>query len=337
MGTRSADGTGFAAGSLIMMKQLMTLAGILALQACAIGEEGSSADRAVAENGVAPTTPLPNGQRVGFILAHGLAGSVDSYDPAIVTALAADGFYVLRDAVPPVDSVATRAASLATQVDAFIATNKLDRVHIIAHSMGGLDSRYLISSLGYASKIASLTTLETPHRGSPLADIALGITHSLTASQEDALLALTDVLGPDVNSAQVHRALVDLAEASAPAFNAANPDRAGVTYYSYAGYSTLFGVSNWNADDLCSSTGVTTPSPASLPGELQLTGPIVGGFWLRPHDGVVPVDSAMWSGFLGCIPTDHLDMTRAGVKDAADLDLPLVPFYRQIAARVVGL
>jgi triacylglycerol lipase len=320
-----------------MMKQLMTLAGILAVQACATGDEGVAAGPAIAENGVAPTAPLPNGQRIGFVLAHGLAGSIDSYDPAIVAALQADGFYVLRDAVPPVESVATRAAVLATQVDTFITANKLDRVHLIAHSMGGLDSRYLISSLRYASKITSLTTLETPHRGSPLADLALGITHSLTASQEDAILALTDVLGPDVNSAQVHRALVDLAEANAPAFNAANPDAPGVTYYSYAGYSTLFGVSNWNADDLCSSTGVETPSPSSLPGELQLTGPIVGGLWLRPHDGVVPIESAMWTGFLGCIPTDHLDMTRAGVKDPADLDLPLVPFYRQVAARAAGL
>lgn len=319
-----------------MMKHLMVLAGVLAMQACATGDDGSTSF-AVPEKGATPTAPLPNGQRIGFILAHGLAGSVDSYDPAIVAALQADGFYVLRDSVPPVESVATRAAVLATQVDNFITTNKLDRVHIIAHSMGGLDSRYLISSLRYASKIASLTTLETPHRGSPLADIALGITHSLTASQEDALLAFTDVLGPDVSSAQVHRALVDLAEDTAPAFNNANPDAAGVTYYSYAGYSTLFGVSNWNADDLCSSTGVATPSPSSLPGELRLTGPIVGGIWLRPHDGVVPIDSAMWTGFQGCIPTDHLDMTRAGVKDAADLDLPLVPFYRQIAARVAGL
>jgi hypothetical protein len=30
-------------------------------------------------------------------------------------------------------------------------------------------------------------------------------------------------------------------------------------------------------------------------------------------------------------------MTRAGVKDPADLDLPLVPFYRQVAARAAGL
>jgi triacylglycerol lipase len=288
------------------------------------------------ENGVAPTSPSPTGERVGFVLAHGLAGSVDSFDPAIVTALQADGFYVLRDAVPPIDSVAHRAASLATQVDTFITANKLDHVHIIAHSMGGLDSRYLISSLHYDGKIASLTTLGTPHRGSPLADIALGLTSSIAASAEDAILALTDILGPGIDSADVDLALTDLAEATAPAFNAANPDAAGVTYYSYAGYSTLFGVRNFNASDLCSTTGVATPKPSSLPGELQLTGPIVGGLWLRPHDGVVPIDSATWTGFLGCIPADHLDMTRAGSKDAADLDLDLVPFYRQIAARAAA-
>ncbi len=193
------------------------------------------------------------------------------------------------------------------------------------------------STLSYAAKITSLTTLGTPHRGSPLADIALGITDSLTASQADAILALTDVLGPDVGADQLDQVLLDLAEASAPAFNAANPDAAGVTYYAYAGYSTLFGVGNPHADALCSATGVATPRPSSLPGELQLTGPIIGGLSLRPHDGVVPIDSAQWTGFLGCIPTDHLDMTRAGAKTAAKLDLALVPFYRDIAARVGAL
>jgi triacylglycerol lipase len=317
-----------------MRKALIALAGALGLQACALG--GSHRD-AAPQSGVAPTSPSPTGQRIGFVLAHGLGGSVDSFDPAIVSALQADGFYVLRDAVPPVDRVATRAAALADQVDAFTAAHQLDQVHVIAHSMGGLDARYLISSLGFADRIASLTTLGTPHRGSPLADIALGITHSLSASQQDAILAWTDVLGPGVDAGQLHRALEDLAEANAPAFNAANPDAAPVTYRSYAGYSTLLGVPNLRASSFCSSTGVATPHPSSLPGELQLTGPIIGGFTLRPHDGVVPIDSAEWTGFLGCIPTDHLDMTRAGAKDAADLDLALVPFYRRIAARAAGL
>jgi triacylglycerol lipase len=320
-----------------MLKTLTILAGVLALQACAAG--GADGSPETAQTGVAPTRPSANGQRVGIILAHGLAGSVDSFDPAIEAALANDGFYVLRDAVPPVDSVAHRAAALATQVDDFVASNQLDKVHIIGHSMGGLDSRYLISTLGYADKIASLTTVGTPHRGSPLADVGLGLTDDVGTTAEDAILALTGAfgLGDDITSAQIDLALVDLAEANAPAFNAANPDAPAVKYFSYAGYSTLFGVPNLKAFALCSSTGVKTPSPSSLPGELNLTGPIISGGTFRPHDGVVPIDSAKWTGFLGCIPTDHLDMTRAGEKAAADLDLDLVSFYRGIGKRVGAL
>jgi triacylglycerol lipase len=146
------------------------------------------------------------------------------------------------------------------------------------------------------------------------------------------------VLGPDVTAEQLNRALVDLAEANAPAFNAANADAAGVAYYSYAGYSTLFGVDNPYADDACAAPGATTPAPSPLPGLLQLTGPIVaGGLELRPHDGVVPIDSARWGQFLGCLPTDHLDMTRAGTKPADELEIDLVAFYRQAAARAAAL
>jgi triacylglycerol lipase len=319
-----------------MLKHLSLLAALLAVQACA---SGGTDPQETAQTGVAPTRPLASGQRVGIVLAHGLAGSVDSFDPAIVTALQGDGFFVLRDAVPPVDSVAHRAAQLASQVDAFVASNQLDKVHIIAHSMGGLDSRYLISTLGYADKITSLTTVGTPHRGSPLADIGLGITDDVGTTAEDAILALTDAfgLGAGISSAQIDLALTDLAEATAPTFNAANPDAAEVKYFAYAGYSTLFGIPNINAHALCSSTGVKTPSPSSLPGELNVTGPIIGGGDFRPHDGVVPIDSAIWTGFLGCIPTDHLDMTRAGEKRASDLKLDLVSFFRAIGQRVATL
>lgn len=318
------------------MKRLTPFVLLLALPAC-LGEADStvSPESQVADVSVPGKAP-PAGTGVGIVLAHGLGGSVDSFDPTIVAALQADGYYVLRDAVPGVDSVATRAAAMATQVDAFVKTNNLASVHIIAHSMGGLDSRYLLSTLKRGDAVKSLTTLSTPHRGSPLADIALGITDHLTVSQEDAILALTEFLGPDVTSAQLDRALGDLAEARASVFNAANPDVAGVTYYSYAGLSTLFGISYSTADVPCAAPGATVPRPASLPGLLQLAGPIVAnGTDLRPHDGVVPVDSSKWTGFLGCIPADHLDMTRAGAKDAADLDVELVPFYRQIVARVV--
>lgn len=324
----------------MMQRRTFSAAGLLLAGALVTGLVGCVADESVAEDPLnqgetsAPTRPPPVGRRVGIVLAHGLGGGPDSFDPSIVAALQADGFYVLRDSVPPVDSVATRATALAAQVSAFIASNRLDTVHIIAHSMGGLDSRYLLAKLG-APKVKSLTTLSTPHRGSPLADLGLGIKRSLTVSQQDAILALTEFLGTDVTSEQLDRALGDLAEAHAAAFNAATPDVPGVAYYSYSGLSTLFGVGNPNAGQACAAPGVTTPAPSSLPGLLRLAGPIVaGGLALRPHDGVVPVDSARWTGFLGCIPTDHLDMTRAGAKPMEELEIELVPFFRQIVARV---
>lgn len=47
------------------------------------------------------------------------------------------------------------------------------KINIIAHSKGGIESRYLISKLGMNSKIASLTTIATPHRGSYMANIMI--------------------------------------------------------------------------------------------------------------------------------------------------------------------
>jgi triacylglycerol esterase/lipase EstA (alpha/beta hydrolase family) len=46
------------------------------------------------------------------------------------------------------------------------------QVHLIAHSMGGLDCRYLITHLKQqrSFKVLTLTTLSTPHRGSPFMD-----------------------------------------------------------------------------------------------------------------------------------------------------------------------
>src|SRR5205814_1408651 len=43
-------------------------------------------------------------------------------------------------------------------------------VHVIGHSMGGLDARFMVAKLGMETRVLSLTTVGTPHRGSPFAD-----------------------------------------------------------------------------------------------------------------------------------------------------------------------
>ena len=64
-------------------------------------------------------------------------------------------------------SVETRAGDLKQYLD---DRPELGKVHLLAHSMGGLDSRYMISRLGMAGRVLTLTTLGTPHQGTPFAD-----------------------------------------------------------------------------------------------------------------------------------------------------------------------
>jgi len=325
------------------MRHLTSLVIALSLlSGCVVGIDGEVSD----EGGTPTSTPtgpggtgtggdggsraLPPG-KIAVVLAHGLGGSADSFDPAIVAAIESNGHIVKRTAVPGIESVAVRAAALGPQIDALLAQTGATKVHIIAHSMGGLDARYLVSKLGYGAKVASITTVSTPHRGSPLADLALGITQSSAVSQADALEAIIEFVGGGIESAALNRALFDLSEAAAPAFNAANLDVAGIKYQSYAGFSTPNGISNPNAAAAC--TGAPMPAPAETRALLLLAQPIVAsGTDRNPNDGVVEISSSTWTGFQGCISADHLGET--SVLEAGEESLDTPAFYKAIVAKL---
>ena len=74
---------------------------------------------------------------------------------------------------PSAASVADSAVVLKKRILEVLEETKADKVNIIAHSKGGLDSRYAISKLGIEDKVASLTTINTPHRGCLFADYLL--------------------------------------------------------------------------------------------------------------------------------------------------------------------
>ena len=67
----------------------------------------------------------------------------------------------------PTGGVADRAQQLKDFID---RVSPAEPVHLFAHSMGGLDARYMISCLGMAQRVLTLTTLGTPHRGTAFAD-----------------------------------------------------------------------------------------------------------------------------------------------------------------------
>lgn len=67
-------------------------------------------------------------------------------------------------------SIPESAAELKEQIERVLAETGAEKVNIIAHSKGGLDSRYAISSLGLGDCVATLTTINTPHGGSDMVD-----------------------------------------------------------------------------------------------------------------------------------------------------------------------
>ena len=104
-----------------------------------------------------------------------------------------------------------------------LAQTGAPKVHIIAHSMGGLDARHMIVDLEMADKVASLTTIGTPHRGTILADHVLSHGGVLLM---DVLQRVVDVEG-----------FTDLTIASCEEFNRRAEDqeaRNAVAYQAYA-------------------------------------------------------------------------------------------------------
>lgn len=206
-----------------------------------------------------------------IVLAHGLfgfdsievAGRRVDYWKGIATRIRRAGAECHIAKVPPTASVRKRARALADHVRALDAP----KVNVIAHSMGGIDARYAVSMLGLGDRVASVVTIGTPHRGTPLADVGaaaarLGVEQAC-ARFGVPLDGLDDARGRRMSS-----------------FNRRVRDVDGIHYASFVG----------SARDV---------SAMLLPGWLYLRA--ASG----DNDGVVPAASQMWGEVIGEIDADH--------------------------------
>jgi triacylglycerol lipase len=189
---------------------------------------------------------MSNNQKLPIVLAHGIArfdilleilrkkikipeaGDQFQYFKEIKTVLEADGFTVFhpnQDFAGPVD---LRAEQLKARVNEALSSTGVDRVHIIAHSMGGLDARHMIVDKGMGEKVASLTTIGTPHLGTILAD------HALSHGGELLLEVVGRVLSID--------GFADLTMTACEQFNTRAEDqeaRNNVVYQTYASFESV--------------------------------------------------------------------------------------------------
>ncbi|KAL6854089.1 alpha/beta-hydrolase [Trichoderma novae-zelandiae] len=255
-----------------------------------------------------------------IVLAHGLLGFSElklapllpaiEYWHGIKQALVANNCAVLATSVPPSGSIEERAEKLAADIlaqmrAASASASQHDAgkpssstssdggggglegkdgqapvVNIIAHSMGGLDARYMISRLRPRGiKVASLVTIATPHRGSPFADYLVE-----SGAGPLHLPRLYGVirragLGTSAFGQLTTRYMRD-------EFNPRVPDEGSVRYFSY---------------------GAMIDEP-SLLGAFRVPHGVV---WRAEgeNDGLVSVESSRWGAYKGTlVGVSHLDL-----------------------------
>lgn len=93
-----------------------------------------------------------------------------NYWGRIPNALIANGAEIYYGNQQSANSIETSAEELKNRILEVITESGAEKLNIIAHSKGGLDSRYAISCLGMDKYVASLTTINTPHKGCVFVD-----------------------------------------------------------------------------------------------------------------------------------------------------------------------
>ena len=173
--------------------------------------------------------------RFPILLIHG-AGFRDLKWPLywgrIPAALEKQGaviYYGLQDCWA---SVETNAQAIAGRIDEILAENGCRKVNIIAHSKGGLDARMAASAFGSGGKIASITTIATPHRGSKVLDQLFGIPRPVWNAAAFAVNNWIRMVGD--RKPDFLRLCEDLTTERMRTFNEKTPDVPGVYYQSFA-------------------------------------------------------------------------------------------------------
>ena len=215
--------------------------------------------------------------------------------------------------VAPYNTVAARSTMWEERLKHVLEETGAEKLNLIAHSMGGLDARHLISQKGLHEVIASLTTISTPHRGSGIASLMLkqptrlretaadlinwfGAT-TLTESTSDVLQALSELTPVHMKSS----------------FNPDHPNHPDVRYWSYAG---------------AAGQGTEVPVNPFLRLLNRALHKREG-----PNDGFVSVQSAQWGRFMRTVPADHAQ--QVGLRNVASGPFDANDFYLSIARHLV--
>ena len=241
------------------------------------------------------------------VLAHGLFGfsriglgplTLTTYFRGIPDHLRAVGNRVLVTRVHPIAGVEFRAGRLG---DRILRAFPDEPVHIIGHSMGGLDARRLLADPFWRNRVLSLTTIGTPHLGTFLADFA--------KLRVGRVYRLLEMMGLDPQG------FLDITRLSARRFHRRYVQPTDIPCFSLAG----------------------DPPVAEVTWPLQRLHAVLSELE-GPNDGLVPVASAQAFGIpLPSWPADHLRQMNWMATPEPSVCPPVPDLYAQVLDNLAAL
>jgi triacylglycerol lipase len=278
---------------------------------------------------VAGITP-PLGPPYPIVLVHGFSGfgaiAGADYFFGVEDDLIERGEDVTAPALPPYAPSSERALVLARVVDDVLTRTGKARVHLIGHSQGGLDCRTLVTEHAeYLDRVATITTISTPHMGTALAAAARytpdGVINPAGRFLAWVLGGLESEPPSDASwntdedtdaeyDAELAAAIAFMDPANMAIWNDSHVVPAELPFFSVAGVSNLRSLNN----DVCDGVIWSGEGRVDAIDPLMLSAGAVlslsdGGslFSPTPTDGIVPTASGRYGTFLGCVPADHFD------------------------------
>lgn len=219
-------------------------------------------------------------------------------------------------------SVENNGVHIKKRIEEILNETGAEKVNIIAHSKGGLDARYAISTLGMADKVASLTTISSPHNGSKTVDILMKCPDFLVKFVGFCTDCWFRVLGD--KHPETYKCFEIFTTKEIEIFNKNNPDAEGVYYQSYA-----FVMKNPASDIFLWFTN------------------IVVNIFEGENDGLVTPKNAEWTNFRGVYRgsgrrgishCDEVDMRRRRLsKKTGDGLSDIVEIYKEICLNLLNL
>ncbi|MBO6229094.1 MAG: alpha/beta fold hydrolase [Ruminiclostridium sp.] len=239
-----------------------------------------------------------------ILLVHGVFfrdSSVLNYWGRVPAALTRCGAVIRYGNQQSALSVRESAAELAERIEDVVKELGCEKVNIIAHSKGGLDARYAVSRLGSDKYVASLTTINTPHRGCIFVE---SIYNKFSAEARERMAKMYNAAARRVGDTEPDflAAVADLRESACSALNAETPDSPDV-YYQSIGTSAKYAYNG------------RFPLNVSLPFVRRTDG---------ENDGLVSLASMAWgadfrvfrvNGRRGITHADMIDLNRENIPD----------------------